>query len=422
MSALLSGRTDFGNRPRYHQTPSRLTTMEREDGSVLEPGDVTTPSYHRELADHLEGSEPELWAWFAGSSTVADRQDPSAEVELLKSAYRLDGGAHDVLAGHATLLADRLGIDQPIVLYQELNSEGGNARVFPLNDRIHVVFSGDLLDLLTADEAFAVLAHELAHVELWHRDHGRYLVLDHLVHRLASEPTAADAVVETARRLRLHTEVWADAASAELTGNTATVVTSIVKVNAGIRHVEADAYLRQAAEILELDAAASQAWTHPELHIRVACLEARNRGTSAATIAALISGPDDLDRLDLLGQLRLRELTARVLRSGAAAAADLGDGETTDGVDTYIRSYPDLAVADAAPIGDGELADHEASVRWLAAAILVDIALSEDGSGGLDEIRALAGEADRLGVADEFERILGRANGRPAGRANGGGR
>lgn len=390
-------------------------------------GDLATPSYHQALADHLERTEPELWAWFAESGAVTARRDESAEVELLKSVYRLDGGVHDVLAGHATLLADRLHIEEPVVLYQELGDDGRNARVFRLNDRIHVVFSGDLLDLLTGDEQQAILAHELAHVELWNRDDGRYLVLDHLIHRLAAEPGAADTVGETARRLRLHTEVWADAAAADLIESIPAVVASIVKVNAGIRHVEADAYLRQAAEILEMDPAASQAWTHPELHIRVACIEARNRHTSGATITALVSGPDDLDRLDLLGQVRVRDLTARVLRSGADRAAGheaQADGETADGeegegdgVATYVRSYPDLTVADAAPIGDGELADHQASIRWLAAAVLVDLALCEGRSDGLDRIRVLAREAERQGVADEFERVLTRATDRQTARS-----
>lgn len=370
------------------------------------------PAYHRELVELFRAREPELWSWFSQSSALAERRDDTAEVELLKSAYRLDGGLHDVLVGHATLLADRLGIVEPVALYQELGGGERNARVFRLNGRTNVVFSGDLLDLLDNDEQAAVLAHELAHIALWARDDSVYFVLDHLLHRLSSEPAAADAVIETARRLRLHTEVWSDAVAAVAVGSIDAVVTSIVKVNAGIRHVEADAYLRQAAEILELDAGASRAWTHPELHIRVACIEARRRGTSEETIAELVSGPDDLDRLDLLGQIRLQLLSARVLRSGAAA---LGDNDV---VETYLSSYPDLDIAGATPIANDELGSHEPSVRWMAAALLVDLALCNGAANGMDDLRRLSGEAERQGTADEFDKILARATDRTPAQAS----
>ncbi len=378
-------------------------------GSTMPDNDrlreLPVPSYHRDLADHLRRTEPELWSWFSKSRDLADIHDNEAEVELLKATYRLEGGTHAALTGHAALLADTLSIDEPISLHQALHDGPRNAQVFRLNGRINVVFEGDLLDLLTDSEQHAVLAHELAHVHLWRVDDEAYFVLDQLLHRLASDPAAADAVVETARRLRLHTEVWADAMAVAAVGDIEPVVTSIVKLNAGIRHVDAGAYLRQAAEILELDGAASQAWTHPELHIRVTCIEARRRGTADAVLDELVNGPDDLDRLDLAGQLRLQALTARVLRSGADAAGD-------QHAETYLQSYPELRIDAAAPVADGELGDHQPSVRWMAAGLLVDIGLSDGPDDGLQRLRDLSNEATRQGTADEFVKILARATDR----------
>ena len=373
--------------------------------------EIETPSYHVELAEYLQRTEPELWRWFEESSHVRDRNNDEAELALLKSAYRLDGGAHDVLVGYATLLADRFGLDEKVVLYQQLGTGERNARVFRLNEQIHVVFSGDLLDLLSSDEQHAVLAHELAHIALWERDEGTYLVLDHLVHRLASEQGASDALIETARRLRLHTEVWADAAATTMVDDVETVVAAVVKVNAGLRHVDATAYLRQAAQILERDSGASESWSHPELHIRVACIEARERESSSELINALVSGKDDLDRLDLLGQVRMQELTRRVLATGKSAIPSSG------GADTYARSYPDLDVESAQPLPVGELADHEPSVRWMSAAILVDLVLADGATDTLDEVRGVSAAAERLGVATEFDKILGRATERSAAEA-----
>ncbi len=385
-----------------------MNTGESGESSGVGTAALPTPAYHGALAAHLESTEPELWEWFSESSAIAQRQDDEAEVELLKSAYRLDGGIHDVLVGDATLLADRFEIEEPIELYQALDGEQRNAQVFRLNGQVHIVFSGDLLDLLSAEERRVVLAHELAHIALWQREHGRYLVLDHLVHRLATEPVAADAVIETARRLRLHTEVWADAAAAEIVGSLPAVVSTVVKIKAGLRHVDPEAYLRQAAQVLELDSTASEAWSHPELHIRVACIEARHRDTPDDAISRLIGGPDDLERLDLLGQGRIQKLTARVVKSGCEA---LGANE---GTDAYCRSYPELAIDAATRIGDAELADYEPSVRWMAAALLVDLALADGASDELDEVRSLSAEAARQGTGAEFDKILARATDRTA--------
>ena len=383
---------------------------EGENGTLLTES-VPTPAYHHELADYFEREEPELWTWFGESSSLAKQTDQAAEVALLKSAYRLDGGPHEVLTGYVSLLAPRLQIDEPVILYQSLGDTDRNARVVRLNGQVHVIFSGDLLDLLEPDEQHAVLAHELAHVSLWTRESGRYFALDHLVHRLANEMSAPEVIVETARRLRLHTEVWADAAAAVVVESVPATVAAIVKVSSGLRHVDADAYLRQAAQILELDDGASQAWTHPELHIRVACIEGRKRGTASSLIDAIVSGPDDLDRLDLLGQARVRALTARVVRSAISAAGN------SDGATTYARGYPDLAVKEAAPLSDDELATHEPSIRWMAGAILVDVALADGSTDSMDELRAVSRNAERIGVGKEFDKILAKATDQTAKEA-----
>ncbi len=383
---------------------------------MAEPVQLPTPGYHVELRDLLKTAEPELWRWFTEATALASRRDDEAEVELLKSAYRLDGGVHDVLVAHASLLAQGFGIDAPVVLYQELRSGERNAQVFRLAGQIHVVFGGDMLDLLTPPEQHAVLAHELAHMALWSRADDEFDVLDQMVHRLVAETSADDVLIETSRRLRLHTEVWADAAAAAAVDALDVMVAAMVKMSSGLRHVDSQAYLRQAEEILALDSRATTAWTHPELHIRVACLAARERGAADEILATLINGPDDLDRLDLLGQRRLQQLTARVLRSGStvatAATADSGQA-----IADQLAYFHDLNLiptgSGAEPITDDELSAHTPSVRWYAAALLVDLALVDDHLDDLAGLRALSAEAARQGVAAEFDKILAKATDRP---------
>ncbi|MDH3298982.1 MAG: hypothetical protein OES24_00575 [Acidimicrobiia bacterium] len=374
--------------------------------------ELPTPTYHTELRDFLTATEPELWRWFAESKQLSARSDDEAELELLKSAIRLDGGVHDVLVAHATLLRDAFAITEPVALYQELGSSERNAHVFRLNGQVNVVFGGDLLELLEPSEQQVILAHELAHIALWRRSDRDFEVLDQMIHRLASDPGADDTVIETARRLRLHTEVWADAAAVAVLDDLETSVAAMVKVGSGLRHVDPAAYLRQAEDILALDSRATTAWTHPELHIRVACLAAcqvaGQRHAVEGVLATLINGPDDLDRLDLLGQRRLRTLAARVLATATGSSA-------SDTVTDYLAHYVDLAAdrADGAeegkPVGNGELAELSPSVRWFAASLLVDLALVDDEVDDLADLRAMSAEAERQGVAEEFDKILARA-------------
>lgn len=393
---------------------STVSAVDEQMGPAGIPEErLVPPAYHRELRAYLESSEPELWRWFAESAQPSPEQIDQAELLLLKTCYRLDGDVHAALSGIAQVVAGKLGLDREIVLYQELHNEARNARVVRLGDRIHVVFAGDLLDLLTVAEQEAVVAHELAHAHLHECDDRAFWVLDHMVHRMDEEATAADAISETARRLRLHTEVYADAISLEVLGDQRAVVSAMVKVSTGLRNVDPDAYLRQARQIVESDQAASAGWTHPELHVRIACLAARSTEAELEIVRQLIDGPDDLDHLDLLAQLRLQSMMRQVLASGARVA-----GDQLSDVAQYLRNVPELdldpAKLDAVDLTDDELATATPSVRHLAGALLVDLALAHGvADHGLAGVRSFAAEADRLGVADEFDKILARATDRP---------
>ena len=429
--------------------------------SLLPPPAIPVPPYHDELRRHFESTESELWAWFAETLNPHDGEVDEAEVELLKNAYRLEGDVHEVLVADATILAGRLDLDNEITLYQELEDTSRNARVQIFGDSVHIVFSGDLLGLLDPGEQRAVLAHELAHVSLLMQDEGAYRVLDSMVHRLADDPTSHDVIEETARRLRLHTEIYADAVAAHLTGERDELISSVVKTHSGLRNVDPVAYLRQAEEILNADDRVSAAWSHPELHIRVACLAANVaggiEGADPSLIRSMVEGPDDLDRADVLSQLRIQRLTERVLFTGRSAArqtttaAKSTGGMATPGVpaevDAHIAGFVGLNVGGSGLLStkvldDDELAEAEPSIRFLGAALLVDLALVSDGPSAGDQptdppasltdpvddvgpvaprpaggngseelglLRRLGSEAERIGVAKEFDRIVSRA-------------
>lgn len=389
------------------------------DDTVDAPIELRAPTYLRDLRLHLHAEEPELWQWFVESTERADHaKNTGAEIELLKSAIRLDGGPYGATSAEARLLGARLGIDDEIIVYQAIEDEARNARVMTFGGKIHIVFSGDLLDLLDDTELRTVLLHELAHIALWRLDGGEYRILDAMIHRLADESTDAP-IAESARRVRLHTEVWADAVALSALGDLPTVVATLMKTGSGLRHVDPQAYLRQAERILAEDRSISTAHSHPDHHVRVACLalpaDAPDRDRQ---VAALVEGPDDLDTIDLLGQLRLQSLVGQVL-AGARSAA--GGQDLSAGVASYLGHYPwwpagGTATDTVSPPDDEALAAAQPSVRHLAAALLVDVVMADD-DGSLEHVRRLSREADRLGVADEFDKILSRATERTVAEA-----
>jgi len=406
----------------------------------------TIPEYHVGLRQLMEDEQPALWRWFVQSLRTSGHDAAEAELEIVKSAYRLDGDGHAALAGIAQVLAGKLGLDGDVVLYQALADTGRNrnAGVTMVGATAHVVFAGDLLTLLDLQEQEVLLAHELAHVWLFQRDEGAFRVLDRLLHRLAVE-SDSPVVAETARRLRLHTEVFADRVAMQLVSTPAThettdptaelprrarhnvapsdtsahpdtlatVVRALVKLHSGLHHVDAAAYLRQAREILEADSSTSAGWTHPQLHVRIACLAARDTVGVESIARHLIDGGDDLDRLDLLGQRRLEQLTARVLAGVVPVAHALPDAPR-EAIDLHVALFDGtFQTADgdgASPLDDNELADVAPSVRHYAAALVLDFAmLMRSNDADLDDLARLTKEAHRIGVGKEFDALLTRA-------------
>lgn len=396
----------------------------------------TIPEYHVGLRQLMEDEQPALWQWFVQSLRTSEHDAAEAELEIVQSAYRLDGDGHAALAGIAQVLAGKLGLDGDVVLYQALTDTGRNrnAGVTMVGTTAHVVFAGDLLTLLDLQEQEVVLAHELAHVWLFQRDEGAFRVLDHLMHRLAVE-SDSPVVAETARRLRLHAEVFADRVAMQFVSaptapqrvrhvvapsgtagdpdTLATVVRALVKLHSGLHHVDATAYLRQARELLEAHSSTSAGWTHPELHVRIACLAARDTVGIESIARHLIDGADDLDRLDLLGQRRLEQLTARVLAGVVPAAHALPDAPR-EAIDLHVAlfdgSFQTADSDDASSLDDNELADAAPSVRHYAAALVLDFAmLMRSNDADLDELARLSKEARRIGVGKEFDTLLTRA-------------
>ena len=100
--------------------------------------------YHADLVEHLERQEAELFAWFAEGAPGASQAE-AVRLELLKSTYRLDPEAHPAVHEAARDAAARLGVAEPLQLYQGPGDGTLNASVAYLPGEVHLVPPGSQL-------------------------------------------------------------------------------------------------------------------------------------------------------------------------------------------------------------------------------------------------------------------------------------
>ena len=271
--------------------------------------------YHQALADYLEQEEPETWHWF-GSSDAQSTYAESLRVELLKHTYRLDEAAYPELFAALAEAKTKLGLEVPVTLYQSQSNRELNAALYFIPGEAHVVFEGNVLQLLSPAELRAVLGHELAHFVLWSSADRRVLLTDRIAQAMANDPRAEASHVESARLMRLYTEIYADRGSLLVTGDTTAVISGLVKMQTGLTQVDAASYVKQADEILARAKIKTDQLSHPEAFIRTRSIMLWSEGGAGVDeeVTRMIEGQPSLDRLDLTGQQRLTAQTRRWLQ------------------------------------------------------------------------------------------------------------
>ena len=270
--------------------------------------------YQVGVRDYVKTRERELWNWFASAQAQADYTE-HLRLSLLKTTYRLDPAGHPELYRGVEEAKARLGLEIPVTAYQAQESPQSNAMLCFIRGEGHLLFSGQALALLNADELKSVIGHELAHYKLWSHDEGEFHITDRLLQAVAADPRAAASHEETARRYQLYTEIFADRGSLLVTGDLHRVIAGLVKMQTGLAQVSAAGYLQQAEEIFAHGNVATEEVSHPEAFIRARALalwqEQKEKAEEA--IGAMIEGSAALDALDLPGQERLTKTTRRLL-------------------------------------------------------------------------------------------------------------
>jgi hypothetical protein len=296
--------------------------------------DLRALTYHRDVADWLAKEEPNGWATVrtllkgAPTGTAGWDDEPATDptAELLRSAYRLEAEGHPAVHAALARAVENLGIDRPVAVYQVEGGIEANAALLTLPEELAIVLSGNLIPLLSENGLSAVFGHELAHHLLWSMDEGRFQVADRLLELLSVDAATPPAQLETFRRYRLATELFADRGAVVACGDLLAAVGALVTTVTGLADVDPAGYLARAETADPL--AGSRAASHPETVLRawalgrwhaeliaepdaVPVLDRRPAGEAATR--ALLRPHLDLDALDLFDRADLERVTRNLI-------------------------------------------------------------------------------------------------------------
>lgn len=320
--------------------------------------------YHCAIRDHLQREEAALWRWFS-SNRVREEAADAVRLDLLKSTYRVDRETQPALYELADRVLGKLGFEVPVTIYQSQSGSDLNASLAYIPGEAHLVLSGPVTSTLTAHELEAVFGHELSHLLLWDGWNGDYMVVDQLLGAMSMDAHADTAHIESIRLFRLYTEVFCDRGALRVAGETALVVSALVKMHTGIAEVNAQSYLQQAEEIFSQGPVKAQELTHPEVYIRARAIErwSANDQEADAMVAEMIEGAPALDTLDLLARTRVAANT-RVLIGRLLSPKWFRTEATLAHARFYFDDFdPDEGIAARAPAepfdrGDDALKDY----------------------------------------------------------------
>lgn len=362
--------------------------------------------YQESLANYLRSQEPETWAWFA--ATEARSSDVELlRTELLKQTYRLEPVA---FPGLFSALADakaKLGLENiPAHVYQAQSNRELNAALYFVPGEVHIVLQGDVLQLLDPAELRGVLGHELAHFVLWSGADQRFVLTDRISQAMANDPRAEPSHGESARLMRLYTEIFADRGALRVTGDPGAVISGLIKMQTGLRQVDAASYVRQAEEVFARAKVKTEGLSHPEAFIRTRAvmLWADGKPEVDAEVTRMIEGEVVLEKLDLVAQQRFAALTRRWLQLFLRHA-----WFHTDAVRGHARLFfPDFDFSleghRDAPLLD-ELREAGTSVRDYFCYLLLDFA-AVDPELEFEPLRAAFALTSALGWDERLESLV----------------
>lgn len=369
---------------------------------MLTPPLLEPLSYHRAIAQHLRTHEPEVWQWTAAQVMRAEHQR-EVRTALLRETYRLEQSAHPEAYADCAAVMAVLGLDEQVTLYQAADGAMNAALVFAPGEP-HLIFHGPILEKLTHEERVALIGHELSHYKLWTAEDGAFHICSQILEHALAYPAAAGSHIETARLYRLYTELYADRGGALAAAKPGPAISTLVKTMTGLTNVDAEAYLRQAAELDE-QALTSQGVTHPEIFMRAQALEKwwRGDGDVDQWLSERIEGRMSMHTLDLRGQSELAHMTRRFLARLLGGSA----GESAAALGLVQRYFPDWAGEAPIDLSALSAARIDESVRDYLFALSFDVAMA-DADAKEDILRAAAEIARAMNAEEGYRAALSR--------------
>lgn len=273
--------------------------------------------YHAAMVAYLKSHESKLWDFHANLRHKQEQLD-AIRLDLLKSTVRLSREAQPQLHAAFDDAARALDLNVPVSFYQSQSGNAAhiNASVCCLPGECHVILSGPVLTMLDELELRALAGHELSHYRFLESNDGEMGIADRVLGAIVSDPRHEPSHIISAQRFRQYTEIYADRGSFLATRDLHAVIRCLVKVETALETVDAAAYLQQADEIFAKSDATTQGITHPESFIRARALAqwtAASAEDGDSDVRRMIEGPLQLDRLDLLSQTQLTEITRRFI-------------------------------------------------------------------------------------------------------------
>ena len=132
--------------------------------------------YHQLTYDHFRKNNA-VWKFFS-EHRHKEEHLIQFKTELLKNTYKFSEDADADLYSKVALAKEKLKISFPVFVYQSENTAEINASVVFVNNEIHIVFSGPIIQLLSGEELLAVISHELSHVLLYNQFGGEMEITD----------------------------------------------------------------------------------------------------------------------------------------------------------------------------------------------------------------------------------------------------
>jgi len=331
--------------------------------------------YHNSLANLLQENEPDIWSWFS-SDVLTQQAFDENRLTLLKNAIRLDPETHEALFKTATEVAKQLDIDVPISLYQGTNSYR-NASLIYTPSEINIMFEGETLEILSEVELRCLFGHEMAHYLHKTREEGRYFTADRMLMWICGEGGAHQAHVQSLWLSQLYQEIFADRIGLFISNDRDAAISLLIKVGTGLKKFSVDSYLEQAREALDLNKKdGSQGGSHPETYIRALALAdwAEDQAQADVRLPDLVEGDTRLEKLDLLEQHRLSDLTRNVIEQFLQP-----QWAKSEEVEAHARAFfPNFERKETLPEAPLEaLSKESGEVKDYLASVLLDFAAAD---------------------------------------------